>query len=140
MQPSEKNTDYSVIVVIPAYNSSKYISRAIDSVFAQSRPAEEIIIVDDGSTDNTSQVVQQYKDKVKLIQQSNAGASAARSIIRPSSKTTRGKWPSFSLSIRLVCLFVSTSAVIRLSSIVHWPSISALERTNGSPAPSVATL
>ena len=69
---------YSVSVVIPAYNSAEYLPRTIDSVLAQTLPADEIIIVDDGSTDNTKEVVEKYSEKVRYIYQENAGASAAR--------------------------------------------------------------
>ena len=69
---------YSVSVVIPAYNVEKYIGRAIDSVLAQTHPADEIIVVDDGSTDNTAQVIKSYGEKVKYIHQQNGGASVAR--------------------------------------------------------------
>jgi glycosyltransferase involved in cell wall biosynthesis len=74
------NTDnlYSVSVVIPAYNSAEYICRTIDSVLAQSLPAEEIIVVDDGSSDNTKEIVKKYSGKVNYIYQENGGASVAR--------------------------------------------------------------
>lgn len=72
------NKKYTISVVIPAYNSGNYIGRAIESVLAQSRPADEIIIVDDGSTDDTAQAVSKYESKVKYIHQPNAGASVAR--------------------------------------------------------------
>lgn len=75
---SQDSKQYSISVVIPAYNCGEYISRSIDSVLAQTLKPDEIIIVDDGSTDNTVQVVQQYGTKVKLIQQRNSGPSAAR--------------------------------------------------------------
>ncbi len=68
----------TVSVVIPAYNAAKYIGRAIDSVLAQTRPADEIIVVDDGSTDNTADVAHGYGDKIRFIRQENAGASVAR--------------------------------------------------------------
>jgi glycosyltransferase involved in cell wall biosynthesis len=67
-----------ISVVIPAYNSEQTIGRAIDSVLGQTRPAEEIIVVDDGSTDRTAERVRAYGDKVRLIQQPNAGVSVAR--------------------------------------------------------------
>jgi len=69
---------YSVSVVIPAYNNSEYIGRAIESVLAQTHPAAEIIVVDDGSTDNTAEVVRQYENKVTYLYQKNAGAGKAR--------------------------------------------------------------
>ena len=67
----------TVSVVIPAYNSGAYISRTVESVLGQSRPADEIIVVDDGSTDKTGEIVQTYGGKVRYIRQENAGASAA---------------------------------------------------------------
>ena len=67
-----------ISVVIPAYNAEKHIARAIESVLAQTRPAEEIIVVDDGSSDGTAEVVRSFGDKVILIQQPNAGVSVAR--------------------------------------------------------------
>ena len=70
--------DIKISAVIPAYNSAKFISRAIESVLTQSRGADEIIVVDDGSTDETVDKVGGFGGKVRLIRQPNAGASAAR--------------------------------------------------------------
>lgn len=68
----------TVSVVIPAYNAGEYLGRAIDSVLAQTQPAAEIIVVDDGSADNTADVAQGYGERIRFIQQENAGASVAR--------------------------------------------------------------
>ena len=68
----------TISVVIPAYNAEKHIARAIDSVLAQTRKVDEIIVVDDGSSDNTGTVIKNYGDKVIYILQENAGAGAAR--------------------------------------------------------------
>jgi glycosyltransferase involved in cell wall biosynthesis len=72
-----KDADYSVSVVIPAYNIEKYIAEAIDSVLAGTHRPNEIIVVDDGSTDGTAEVVRQYGSKVRYVHQGNAGVSAA---------------------------------------------------------------
>lgn len=68
----------SVSVVIPAYNASLTITRALDSVLNQSVVPAEIIVVDDGSIDDTMEVVRRYGDRVRLVSQENGGAAAAR--------------------------------------------------------------
>lgn len=68
----------TVSAVIPAYNAGKYVGRAIESVLAQTHKPDEIIVVDDGSTDDTAEVVQRFGDAVRFIRQVNAGASIAR--------------------------------------------------------------
>ncbi|MCX7711593.1 MAG: glycosyltransferase [Clostridia bacterium] len=69
--------DFSV--VIPLYNKEKHIKRAIDSVLNQTAGSYEIVVVDDGSTDNSADVVEAIKDdRIRLIRQKNSGVSAAR--------------------------------------------------------------
>lgn len=75
---SKIDKDILVSAVIPAYNAEACIERAIDSVLGQTLAVYEIIVVDDGSSDKTSEVVEQYGDKVILIRQENAGVSVAR--------------------------------------------------------------
>jgi glycosyltransferase involved in cell wall biosynthesis len=70
---------YSVSVIIPAHNASEYIGRAIESVLAQTRKPDEIIVIDDGSVDNTAEVTKKYKS-IRYIHQENAGPSIARNI------------------------------------------------------------
>ena len=67
-----------VSVIIPTYNRADLLPSAIDSVLAQVYEHVEIIVVDDGSTDHTPDVLRQYGTKVRTIRQANAGASAAR--------------------------------------------------------------
>ena len=66
-------------IIIPTYNRATLIAKAIDSVIAQTFLDWELLIIDDGSTDNTSEVVEAYKDsRIKYIFQKNAERSAAR--------------------------------------------------------------
>lgn len=67
-----------VSVIIPAFNREKTIRRAVDSVLAQTHGPIELIVVDDGSTDHTADVLADYGDKIRLIRQENQGPSAAR--------------------------------------------------------------
>jgi glycosyltransferase involved in cell wall biosynthesis len=67
-----------VSIIIPTYNCGDYLGRAIDSVCAQTYKDYEILVVDDGSTDNTKDVAMQYGRKVAYHYQQNRGVSAAR--------------------------------------------------------------
>ena len=67
-----------VSVIIPNYNHAQYVGDAIQSVLDQNYPNLEIIVVDDGSTDHSSQVVEKFGDRVIFIVQKNQGLSAAR--------------------------------------------------------------
>ncbi|MES2946962.1 MAG: glycosyltransferase [Pseudomonadota bacterium] len=67
-----------VSVVIPSYNSESYIRETLDSILAQTFRDFEILVVDDGSTDHTRDLVSAYGAPVRLITQQNAGVCAAR--------------------------------------------------------------
>jgi len=68
----------AVSVVIPVYNGASTIGRALGSVFEQTFADREIVVVDDGSTDRTRAIVEQYGDRVRLVEQPNSGQAAAR--------------------------------------------------------------
>lgn len=68
----------SISVIIPTYNRAYCLSRAIDSVLAQSHPVEKICVIDDGSTDDTQQLLQSNYPQIHYIRQENKGVSAAR--------------------------------------------------------------
>ena len=70
-----------VSIIMPAYNASKYIAESVDSVLAQTYQNWELIIIDDGSKDNTAEIIGKYVNndkRIKFIQQKNAGSAAAR--------------------------------------------------------------
>jgi len=67
-----------ISVIIPAYNNSRYICRAIESVLSQTRTSFEIIVIDDGSTDDTRSALNAYMNKIRYIFQQNKGVSSAR--------------------------------------------------------------
>lgn len=77
-QPHQGPDHPGVSVVIPSYNHARFLAVAIDSVLRQEYSPVEIIVVDDGSTDNTREVVAEYGDRVRYIHKLNAGLSAAR--------------------------------------------------------------
>lgn len=70
--------DALVSVVIPAHNSRRYIVETLDSILAQRHRPLEILVVDDGSTDSTAQMVRGYTPEVRLIEQEQRGHPAAR--------------------------------------------------------------
>jgi glycosyltransferase involved in cell wall biosynthesis len=67
-----------VSAVIPAYNAELYLEEAIESVLAQTYKTVELIVVDDGSTDDTALIAKKFGDSVHLIRQTNRGLSGAR--------------------------------------------------------------
>src|ERR1700749_2501984 len=66
-----------ISVVIPVYNGGQYLSSAVDSVLAQTYRPIEIVVVDDGSTDNTAKIAKSYRDVI-YVHQENRGNAAAR--------------------------------------------------------------
>jgi glycosyltransferase involved in cell wall biosynthesis len=79
-------------VIIPVFNGAGFIGRAIESVLAQTHPAEEIVVVDDGSTDATPEVIARYGSKVRYMRQANRGVSVARNA---GAQAACGDWLAF---------------------------------------------
>ncbi|MGD8875343.1 MAG: glycosyltransferase [Gammaproteobacteria bacterium] len=79
-------------VIIPAYNSAATLARSIESVFAQTWPAHEIIVVDDGSSDNTLEIARGFGARIRVMHQSNAGVSVARNL---GAEAATGDWLAF---------------------------------------------
>jgi glycosyltransferase involved in cell wall biosynthesis len=67
-----------VSVVIPTFNRAPLVVKAVESVFAQTHKDYEVVVVDDGSTDNTREVLEPHRQRLRYVYQANRGASAAQ--------------------------------------------------------------
>ena len=67
-----------ISIIVPVYNSSKYLERCIDSLINQTYKNTELIFINDGSTDKSLQILKKYKDKIIIINQKNKGTNLAR--------------------------------------------------------------
>jgi len=76
--PTSHLTSPLLTVAVPAYNGAEFLASALESVLAQATDDVEIIVVDDGSTDGTGDVVRQFGSRVRYISQRNSGLAAAR--------------------------------------------------------------
>lgn len=81
-----------ISVIIPTYNRARYVTEAINSVLAQTYTDYEIIVVDDGSTDSSKDILTPYLDSIKYIYQLNKGVSAARNT---AIRAAQGEWIAF---------------------------------------------
>lgn len=79
-------------VIIPTFNRAKYLDKAIESVLAQTYDDYEIVVIDDGSTDDTREILEPYIDQIRYLYQENAGVSAARNA---GVKEAKGEWIAF---------------------------------------------
>ena len=82
-------SDEKVSVIIPVYNSEKFLKFSIESVLNQSYSDIEIITVDDGSTDESLKILRKYENKISIIEQSNHGLTSA---LNAGIKKMNGKW------------------------------------------------
>ncbi|MBL1265000.1 glycosyltransferase family 2 protein [Methylomicrobium sp. RS1] len=82
----------NISAIIPAYNSAEFIADAVRSILMQTHPVLEIIVVDDGSTDATAEIVVNLPGPIKYIKQQNQGPSAARNT---GIKAAGGDWIAF---------------------------------------------
>ena len=79
----------TISVVIPSYNHDSYLRPCLDSVLGQTRPPDEVIVVDDGSTDESWEILQAYGDRIRAERQANQGTYAT--LNKAISRTT-GDW------------------------------------------------
>jgi glycosyltransferase involved in cell wall biosynthesis len=81
-----------ISVIIPTYNRANYLPQAINSVLNQSAKDVDIMVIDDGSTDNTKDIIRPYLKSIKYIRQDNAGAASARNT---GIENAKGEWIAF---------------------------------------------
>jgi glycosyltransferase involved in cell wall biosynthesis len=82
----------SVSVVIPCYNAARYLHETLSSAMAQTHPPCEILVVDDGSTDESGAIARSFGPAVRVVRQPNAGESSARN---RGISLARGEWIAF---------------------------------------------
>lgn len=68
----------TVSVIIPVHNAAQFLAETLDSVLGQSVPPHQVIVIDDGSTDQSAQIARRYDKYIQVEQQANAGSAAAR--------------------------------------------------------------
>ena len=67
----------TISVVVPAYNAERYIEETLRSIFAQTHAPDEVIVVDDGSSDGTASVLAAWRDEIRILRKRNGGAASA---------------------------------------------------------------
>src|SRR5215207_6216464 len=100
-------------IIIPAFNAAKYLGAAIESALSQTLPATQVIVVDDGSTDETGTIARQFGDAVWSLHQANAGVSAARN---HGAREATAEWLLFLDADDLMCSEALNRLVARASS------------------------
>jgi glycosyltransferase involved in cell wall biosynthesis len=99
----------SISVVMPVYNSTEYVSEAVTAILSQTRPPDEVLVVDDGSTDDTVQRLEPFPAEIRLLRQSNWAIRARTTAASPrraattspaATPTTCGSPTSSSASMR----------------------------------------
>ena len=78
-----------VSIIIPVYNAEKYLKECLESALNQTYNEIEIIAVDDGSTDNSLNILKKYSDKIKIISKENGGTASA---LNHGIKNMKGEW------------------------------------------------
>src|SRR5580692_6093554 len=76
----------SIGVIIPTYNRASMLRECIDSILAQTRPVQQIIVVNDGSTDETESLIASYGERVTLLTKENGGKASALNLALPHCK------------------------------------------------------
>jgi glycosyltransferase involved in cell wall biosynthesis len=119
----------SIGVVIPARDAGRYIAETIESVLAQSAPAAQILVVDDGSSDDTARIAAGFGDRVRVEQQPPTGPAAARnrglamiSADLVALLDADDIWPSDSLEVRVAALEADPSVDLCFGHMIQFAS------------------
>jgi glycosyltransferase involved in cell wall biosynthesis len=140
--------DVRVSAIIPVFNGERYLAEAIESVLAQTSPASEIVVVDDGSTDGSRAVAERFGPPVRLVSATHAGAGAARN--RGVAQSTGELlafldaddiWPSDKLERQLAALFGDSGADFALGHLEEFvsPELGAAAKARLAPRPARAS-
>lgn len=81
-----------ISIIVPAYNAEKYLRESVDSALCQTHNEREIIVINDGSTDRTSQILTEYGDKIRVVHQTNQGSAVA---CNTGVAVAHGEWIAF---------------------------------------------
>lgn len=121
------NGSQGISVIIPSYNSARFVPEAVESALAQTVPPDEIIVVDDGSTDDTQARLLPYRGSIRYISQRNAGVAAARN---RGIRASRGsliafldaddRWLPQKLERQLECLAAHPDSGLVHTDLLYW--------------------
>ena len=110
----------TISVIIPCYNGARFLRETLASALGQTRPPLEVIVVDDGSTDDSAAIAESFGPPVRVIRQANQGESKARNV---GLRQSRGKY----------VLFLDSDAMISRSSVAR-----LVERMESDPTVGIA--
>lgn len=138
MEPRLEKKDFVhglVSVIIPAYNDAKYLPQTIRSALAQTYHNVEVIVVDDGSTDNTPEVAKKFEGKIKYVHKENGGPASARNV---GIKASKGEfiafldadctWPSNKLKLQMECIREHPDGGLFYANARHFEEINGKEK------------
>jgi glycosyltransferase involved in cell wall biosynthesis len=82
----------AISVIVPTYDAARYLRESLDSILTQTGPDDEVVVVDDGSTDDTPAVLASYGERIRVVGAAHGGYAAARNL---GLERARGEWVSF---------------------------------------------
>ena len=80
-------TEPTVSIIVPTFNRARYLPECLDCLLTQTLPPNEIIVVNDGSTDDTAQVVRPYLNRISYVEKENGGKSTALNLVMPGTQS-----------------------------------------------------